>query len=140
MLNIILMHLMNKKHYIFLTIVLAVIGIKVLSSPPPTTSANGGDYELVLTTDPNPPVAGKDLLTVTITDSAGKAVDNATVAFDINMATMDMGAQNGTATPQGDGAYALYANFSMRGPWKIATDVTLPDGQTLSKDFTVNVR
>lgn len=132
---------MNKKYYIFLVIVLAIIGFSVFSSPSPsTTGASGGDYELVLTTDPNPPVVGKGLLMVMVTDGAGKAVDNATVAFDINMTTMDMGAQNGTATPQGDGAYALYANFFMRGPWRIATDVTLPGGQTLSKDFTVNVR
>lgn len=42
--------------------------------------------------------------------------------------------------PQGNGAYALNANFSMSGPWKISTSMTLPVGQTLSKNFTVNVR
>lgn len=132
---------MNKKHYIFLAIVLAVIGFKVFSSPSPsTTSASGGDYQLTLVTTPNLPVAGKDLLTVSVVDSAGQAVDGATVVMDINMTTMDMGAQSGTATAQGDGTYGLYANFSMRGPWKIATTVTLPDGQTFNKDFTVNVK
>lgn len=132
---------MNKKHYVFLAIVLAVIGFKVLSSPSPsTTSASGGDYQLTLVTTPNPPTGGKDLLTVNIVDSAGKAVDGATVVMDINMATMNMGAQSGTATPQGNGAYALNASFSMLGPWKIATSVTLPNGQTLNKDFMVNVQ
>ncbi len=132
---------MNKKHYIFLAIVLAIIGFKMFSSSAPsTTSANGGDYQLTLVTTPNPPTGGKDLLTVTVVDSAGKAVDNATVVMDINMTTMNMGSQSGTATPQGNGSYALNASFSMLGPWKIATTVTLPDGQTLNKDFTVNIR
>lgn len=131
---------MNKKHYIFLAIVLAVIGFRMFSSPAPsTTSANGGDYQLTLVTTPNPPTGGKNLLTVNVADSAGKVVEGATVVMDINMTTMDMGSQSGTATPLGDGAYALNASFSMLGPWKIATTVTLPDGQTLTKDFTVNV-
>ncbi len=113
---------MNKKHYIFLAIVLAIIGFKMFSSSAPsTTSANGGDYQLTLVTTPNPPTGGKDLLTVTVVDSAGKAVDNATVVMDINMTTMNMGSQSGTATPQGNGSYALNASFSMLGPWKIAT-------------------
>lgn len=132
---------MNKKHYIFLAIVLAVIGFKVFSSSPSsTTSASGGDYQLTLATTPNPPTGGKNVLTVSVVDSAGKAVDGAAVIMDINMTTMNMGSQSGTATPQGNGAYALNASFSMLGPWKIATTVTLPDGQTLNKDFTVNIR
>lgn len=132
---------MNKKHYIFIAIVLAVIGFKVFSlSPSSTTSANGGDYQLTLATTPNPPTGGKNVLTVSVVDSAGKAVDGAAVIMDINMTTMNMGSQSGTAMPQGNGAYALNASFSMLGPWKIATTVTLPDGQTLNKDFTVNIR
>lgn len=132
---------MNNKHYIFLAIVLAVIGIKVFSSQAPsTTSASGGDYQLTLVTTPNPPTGGKNLLTVSVADGAGKTVDGAMVVMDINMTTMNMGSQSGTATPLGDGAYALNASFSMLGPWRIATTVTLPDGQTLTKDFTVNVR
>lgn len=131
---------MNKKHYIFLAIVLAIIGFKVFSSSSPSTTSAGGDYQLSFVTSPNPPIAGKDLLTITVEDSAGKPIDDATVTFDINMTTMNMGAQNGTATPQGNGTYALYANFSMRGPWKVVTLVTLSDGQTLNKDFTLNVK
>lgn len=131
---------MNKKHYVFLAIVLVFIGFKALSSSSPsTTSASGGEYQLTLVTTPNPPTGGKDLLTVNVANSFGKPVDGATVAMDINMATMNMGSQSGTATPLGGGAYALNANFSMLGPWKIATTVTLPGGETLNKDFTVNV-
>ena len=132
---------MNKKHYIFLAIILAVIGFKVFSSPSPsTTSASGGDYQLTLVTTPNPPTGGKNLLTVSVADNTGRVVDGATVVMDINMTTMNMGSQSGTATPQGKGDYALNASFSMLGPWKITTTVTLPDGKTLNKDFTVNVK
>ena len=132
---------MNKKHYIFLVIVLAIIGFKAFSSSPSSmTSTNGGDYQLTLTTTPNPPTGGKNVLTVSVVDSAGKAVDGATVVMDINMTTMNMGSQSGTATPQGNGTYALNASFSMLGPWKIAMTVTLPDGQMLNKDFIINVQ
>lgn len=132
---------MNKKHYIFLVIVLAVIGFKVFSSSSPSSiSASGGEYQLTLTTTPNPPTGGKNVLTVSVVDSAGKAVDGAEVIMDINMTTMNMGSQSGTATPQGSGAYALNASFSMLGPWKIATTVKLPNGQSLNKDFTVNIQ
>ncbi len=132
---------MNNKHYIFLAIVLTIIGVKIFSSAPTsTTSANTGKYKITLVTSPNPPVAGKSLLTVTVLDSAGVAVNDATVEMDINMVTMNMGALTGTATPQGDGAYSMNAGFSMSGPWKIATTVTLDDGQLLNEDFTVNVQ
>jgi len=52
---------------------------------------------------------------------------------------MNMGTQQGNATSQGNGRYAASGQMSMRGPWKVTTKVTMPDGSIVNKDFTVNV-
>ncbi len=132
---------MDRKILIGLAIGALLIGIKIYSSSPSTEiSEVNSDDQLTLITDPNPPKAGKDILTMTVVDSAGKTVDGAVVTFDINMTTMNMGAQSGTATPQGNGKYSLSAMLSMRGPWKIAATATMPDGKVVNKDFTINAQ
>ena len=55
------------------------------------------------------------------------------------MTAMNMGTQQGNATSQGNGRYAATGTMSMRGPWKVTTKVTMPDGSVVNKDFTVNV-
>jgi len=55
------------------------------------------------------------------------------------MTAMNMGAQQGNATSQGNGRYAASGQMSMRGPWKVTTKITMPDGSVVNKDFTVNV-
>lgn len=66
-------------------------------------------------------------------------MDNATVFFDLNMTSMNMGTQQGNATSQGDGRYAASGKMSMRGPWRISTKVTMPDGSLIMKDFILDV-
>lgn len=107
-----------------------------LSSSGSTAGTNGG---ISLSTDPSPLRPGKATFMIDVKDKSGKPVDNATVSFDINMTTMNMGTQRGTATPQGSGRYSAVGNMSMRGPWKVITKVTMPDGSVVNKDFTVNV-
>jgi len=52
---------------------------------------------------------------------------------------MNMGTQEGVASAQGNGNYAVVGRLSMKGPWKVSTKVTMPDGKEISKDFSVNV-
>ena len=56
------------------------------------------------------------------------------------MTTMNMGKQAGIATSQGNGKYTVMGNLSMRGPWRVSTNITMPDGNKLSKDFIVNAQ
>ena len=98
------------------------------------------DDQINLTTDPSPPRAGKATFVISVNDSQGKPVDNAQVGFDLNMTTMNMGKQAGIATPQGGGRYAVIGNLSMRGPWRVSTNITMPDGSKLSKDFIINAQ
>jgi nitrogen fixation protein FixH len=77
---------------------------------------------------------------ISVKDEKGQPVKNATVAFDLNMTAMNMGTQQGTATPQGDGTYAATGKLTMRGPWKVSTKITMPDGKLMNKDFTVEAQ
>lgn len=115
---------------------IAVMGYKIMSA-----STNGGVGEQIsLTTDPNPPSMGPVNLIIMVKDDKGNLVKDATVAFDLNMTAMNMGTQQGTATPQGDGTYAATGRLSMRGPWKVSTNVVMPDGKQMNKDFTINAQ
>ncbi len=103
-------------------------------------SAGANTEQLELVSQPNPPQLGNNTLVITVKDGAGKLVDNAKVSIDINMTTMNMGTQQGSATSQGNGKYAVAARLSMRGPWRVKTTVTYADGKEAKKDFVVNVQ
>lgn len=80
-----------------------------------------GDLTVVIVMDKNPPVTGKNKLTVTIKDATGKAVTGAAVAIDYGMPAMPgMGAMNyKTAAVLKGQSYAATVDFSMAGPWFI---------------------
>ena len=112
-------------------IILAIwIAAAVFFLGPKTSKANS---QITLVTSPNPPVAGPVDLMIT-------TKNNATVSYSINMTNMNMGVQQGQAMSQGNGVYKANGRFSMRGPWRIAVTVKLPDGQTISQNFDYNVR
>jgi hypothetical protein len=106
---------MHKANFISLLILLSfllaacgssdqTVNIEVESNPTP---AAVGDIELVLT----------------LTNSKGDPIEGATVevfAHHIDMTGMDM---SGAATEQGNGKYAIKANFSMSGNWKLTVSV-----------------
>lgn len=133
---------MNNKTLLVLLAILVVagayLGWKSMSIPTLGTSS-GTDSGIVLSTNPNPLRPGQATFIIDVKDNSGKPVDNAVVSFDINMTAMNMGTQQGTATPQGSGRYSAVGNMSMRGPWRVRTTVKMPDGSTQKKDFSVNV-
>lgn len=133
---------MNSKTLLVLLTVLIVavayLGWKSMSISTLGIAADS-DGGVTLSTDPNPLRLGQATFMIDVKDKSGKPVDGATVSFDINMTAMNMGTQQGTATPQGSGRYSAVGNMSMRGPWRVRTTVKMPDGSTENKDFTVNV-
>ena len=125
---------------ILLVIMFSAIGflsLKVNSSSVLGTSTEGS---ITLSTNPNPLKPGPATFLIDVKDKNGKVVDDAKVLYNINMTTMDMGAQNGTAISKGNGRYSISAKMTMLGPWKVSVTVKLTDGSTKNKDFTVNVR
>ncbi len=134
---------MNTKILLILLILMfgaiGYLSLKVNSSSVLGTSTNGSG-SISLSTNPNPLKPGPATFLIDVKDKTGKVVDDAKVSYNINMTTMDMGAQNGNATSQGNGRYSISAKMTMLGPWKVSVTVKMTDGSSENKDFTVNVR
>ena len=131
---------MNKKTLIIVAAVLALIilGPRFISIGE-TESSGSGNAQISLMTNPSPLRLGQGTFIISVKDDAGNPVDDARVTFDLNMTTMNMGTQEGVASAQGNGNYAVVGRLSMKGPWKVSTKVTMPDGKEISKDFSVKV-
>ncbi len=133
---------MNSKIIVIILAVMvgaiAILGWKVKSASVLGANSNSGE-SISLSTNPNPLRLGQATFMIDVKDKSGKPVDNATVSYDINMTTMNMGTQQGNATPQGNGRYSAVGSMSMRGSWRVRTTVKMPDGSMENKDFTVNV-
>jgi Cu(I)/Ag(I) efflux system membrane fusion protein/cobalt-zinc-cadmium efflux system membrane fusion protein len=111
--------------------------------PPPGVSAAAGQPQqqvasanVSLTSEPNPPARGKNKLTATIKDGAGKLVAGARVSVTFYMAAMPsmgmaaMKAQT-TLTDQGNGTYAGNIDLQSGGTWQETITAT-KDGRTLA--------
>ena len=102
---------------VVLSVLLAACGSGSAATPAPQDS--GKPVNIKVDTSPNPAAMGDIELILNITDASGKPIEGATVdvtAIHTDMTGMDMG---GVATEQGAGKYAINANFSMSGNWKL---------------------
>jgi len=130
----------NKILLVALVLMVGLIGVmswKVKSAS--VLGATAGSETISLSTDPYPLRPGRATFVIEVRDASGEPVDNATVSYDLNMTTMNMGTQQGSATSQGKGRYKATGNLSMRGPWRVRTKVIMPDERTENKDFVINV-
>jgi hypothetical protein len=128
---------MNKILLISISILvgmIAILGYKINSA---SSSTGGG---ITISTSPNPLTIGPATFIITVKDKAGKLVNDATVSFDINMTTMNMGIQKGVAKSEGNGKYNAVGNMSMRGPWRISIIAKMADGSIQNEDFVINVK
>jgi hypothetical protein len=100
-----------------------------------------GEYNVTITLDKNPPVAGENHMTIMIKDASGKAVTDAAVSVEYSMPAMPgMPAMNYTAEPKMKGtAYQTIVNLSMSGAWNIAVRITRHD-KTEMVNFNVDAR
>lgn len=102
---------------VLLAIFLAACGSGSAATPTPQDS--GKPLNIKVDTNPNPAAMGDIELILNITDASGDPIEGATVdvtAIHTDMTGMDM---SGAATEQGAGKYAINANFSMSGNWKL---------------------
>jgi PBP1b-binding outer membrane lipoprotein LpoB len=109
---------MRKMIFISVIIMISVLLAACGSAATPATTSSR-PVNIKVETSPNPPMMGDIELILTVTDADGSPIEGATVdvsADHIDMTGMDM---SGAATEQGDGKYAINANFSMSGNWQI---------------------
>jgi flagellar basal body-associated protein FliL len=106
--------------------------------PQGTAAQQSGDMIVLLTLNPYPPTAGMSDFTVTLTDTTGQAINDATIALDLSMPAMRMPPNQPDLPSGSDGKYSGTAPFTMRGWWRIEVIITR-GGQTQSVFFDVGL-
>ncbi|MBS1723447.1 MAG: FixH family protein [Armatimonadetes bacterium] len=81
------------------------------------------------------PAVGDNNVTFTIADKDGKPVEKAKVTTAVAMTNMDMGTAHPAVKELGKGKYAVKANFSMVGPWRLTLVVAAPGGKAETYNF-----
>jgi nitrogen fixation protein FixH len=114
--------------------------------PPPNTQVMGesipdntaiqetSGFLVSLKLDPYPPsVANSNGFEVSLTDSNGQAVSDASIRLDLTMPGMMMPPNQFSLVPVGAGKYQASGPFTMRGPWRI--EVVISIGETSQSVF-----
>ena len=123
-------------------IVLLAVFVAACGSGSTATSspqASGKPVNIKVDTNPKPAAMGDIELLLNITDASGNPIEGATVdvtATHTDMTGMDM---SGAATEQGAGKYAINANFSMSGNWKLKVYVR-KEGLDYSEEIDLPVQ
>ena len=113
---------MHKFSSILLLIIPLLLAACASAKPqvaPPTPTP----VTISLASNPNPAKVGEVELRFTVTDAKGQPVTGAD--FDVIADHTDMNGMtmHGKANEQGSGTYAITANFSMAGNWKLTVEV-----------------
>ena len=117
---------------------LAMVGFAAAAD---TITKKAGDYAIDFTMDKNPPVMGKNNVTVGVKDKSGAAVTDAKVVVEYSMPAMSgMPAMNYKSTAQLKSEnYVAVIEPSMAGPWNVAVKITR-GGKTDTAKFTLDVK
>ena len=94
--------------------------------------------KFTLETTPAPPVTGKNEIILKLQDQDGQPLTGATVDVSADHTDMTGMTMSGPATEQEDGKYAITADFSMSGTWKITVYVR-KEGLDVKKDFDLKI-
>jgi hypothetical protein len=105
--------------FVLLSTLLAACG----SATTPTETTSAKPVNIAVGTNPNPAMMGDLELVFTITDALGNPIEGANVDVSADHTDMTGMTMGGAATDQGGGTYAIDANFSMSGNWKLTVYV-----------------
>ena len=118
-----------------LSLLLAACGV----AKPTETISTTAPVTITLVTNPASPMMGDITLQFTVVDDKGQLVIGAD--FDVFADHTDMSGMTmqGKATEQGDGVYAITANFSMVGNWKLTLQVK-KDKLDYKQDISLKIK
>lgn len=81
-------------------------------------------WKASLSLSPSPAISGKETaFRVKLVDAHSAPIDGAQVRFSLIMPLMNMGRNEFTAAPAGDGAYSGHGTFPMEGIWIVQTNI-----------------
>jgi len=103
-------------------------------------SSDSGNINIDFSIEPAQPAVGPAQLVVTVTDAAGQAIDDATLDIEGNMTHAGMVPILARVSGGQNGHYVVPFEWTMGGDWTVTVEVTLPDGQTVARDFPVSVQ
>jgi Cu(I)/Ag(I) efflux system membrane fusion protein len=95
------------------------------------------DLTLTLSTQPEKPKAGENMLRLKITDKAGNPVKDAQVSFQYTMNMPGMVLSKADAKLSKDGFYESKANMGMSGDWAVTVIVRRPGQKDIQEKFKV---
>src|SRR6058998_3062426 len=114
-------------------------GMKSEPGKPVSETRQVSGFALTLSTVPDKPKAGENVLRLKLADQAGKPVTNAQVVFAYTMAMPGMMESKAKATHTKDGVYEAKALLGMGGTWVVTANVTLPNLLPISEKFQLAV-
>ena len=108
------------------------------SSPAKPQDSAADPVKITLTTNPPTPAAGKLELVLELKDLSGQPVTGAKVDVSADHTDMSGMSMGGAATEQGNGKYAITADFSMSGNWKVTVYVR-KDNLDFKKEIVLKI-
>ena len=114
-------------------------GMKSEPGKPVSETRQVSGFSLTLSTVPDKPKAGENVLRLKLADQAGKPVTNAQVVFAYTMPMPGMMESKAKATHTKDGTYESKALLGMGGTWVVTANVTLPNLPPISEKFQIAV-
>jgi ABC-type glycerol-3-phosphate transport system substrate-binding protein len=110
---------MKKMFLMSALLTLLALTLAACGAQPAPVAESASPVNIKLETDPNPAAVGKVTLSFTVTDESGNPIEGATVDVNAEHPSMAGMGMSGQATEQGGGKYAITAEFSDKGTWKI---------------------
>lgn len=115
---------MKKGFLLSILVFLLVPALTACGSQAVPSTATARQINIQLTTNPDPARIGDVELILTVTDQSGKPIEGAKVEVTADHTDMSGMVMSGAATEQDGGKYAINANFSMSGNWKITVELS----------------
>jgi hypothetical protein len=130
---------MKKTLLVSILLIIMALTLAACGASPAPESGSAPQVKIELDTNPNPVVMGDVELILLVSDQDGSPIEGAKVDVGADHTDMTGMGMHGPATEQGNGRYAINANFSMTGNWKITVYVRQGD-LDVKQDISIVVR
>jgi uncharacterized GH25 family protein len=127
----------NQWKWIGMIVIIAVL-LAGCSSAVQTQQTATDSVKITFMTNPAPSVVGKNEIVLEVQDNKGQPLTGANVDVSADHTDMSGMTMGGAATEQGNGKYAITADFSMSGTWKI-TVIVQKESLDFKKDFELKI-